>query len=74
MTASINLYGITSMRVMSEPIPRSTGCEPFYVTRIYFSDKNGVESSVTAMHGDKPITLEGAEFMNFAIAAELEPA
>ena len=70
MSASISLHGITSMRVLSEPIPRSNGGEPFYVTRVYFCNKDGIESSVTAMHGDKPVTLDGAEFMTFVTAVE----
>ena len=73
MSFSMNVHGVISMNVKSELIPREDGA-PFYVTWLTFLNADGIESHITVMHADKPVTLDGAEFMNFTIAAELEPA
>ena len=67
MTPYVSFCGVTAMRVKSESI-KSDG-KLFFVTRVYFIDAKGVECCITAMHADKPVTLDGAEFMNFTIAA-----
>lgn len=72
MNTLLTVYDVTSMSVKSELVPMPSRGISFYVTRFRFLDANGADCCITAMHADEPITLDGADHMNFVASKEAE--
>lgn len=67
MNTYIDLHGVTAISVETKTLIADL---PFNITRFSFTDAKGNEFTLTAYSGDKQLSIQGAEFVNFAATAE----